>query len=212
MSQCYHGAGGGPQGPTARGALASLACTFSVRKMKDWNVIVTANDSCGYRHARKRLKQFGTVEATEFHNVLVMQVPDVGALLAALGEMVRDNMSLFNDISRLIPVQVAFDFETREEFETKALSAILGWAERMAGETFHIRFHRRGLGNQLRSLSEEKLLDTAVLDRLAEIGRPGRIDFADPDHVIDIETVGNRAGLSIWGREDLARYPFVRVD
>jgi len=22
MSQCYHGAGGGPQGPTARGALA----------------------------------------------------------------------------------------------------------------------------------------------------------------------------------------------
>jgi tRNA(Ser,Leu) C12 N-acetylase TAN1 len=189
-----------------------LAYTLAVSKMKDWNVIVTVNDSCGYRHARQRLRQFGTVEATEFHNVLVMQVPDVGALPAVLGEMMRDDMSLFNDISRLIPAHVAFDFETREEFETKAMSAILGWAERMAGEAFHIRFHRRGLGGQLRSLSEEKLLDTAVLDRLAEIGRPGRIDFADPDHVIDIETVGNRAGLSIWGREDLQRYPFLRVD
>jgi len=180
--------------------------------MKDWNVIVTVTDSCGYRHARQRLRQFGTVEGTEFHNVLVMRVRDVGALLTALGEMMRDDMSLFNDISRLIPAHVAFDFETREEFETKALSAILGWAERMAGGTFHIRFHRRGLGDQLRSLSEEKLLDTALLNRLAEIGKPGRIDFADPDYVIDIETVANRAGLSILARDDLRRYPFLRVD
>jgi tRNA(Ser,Leu) C12 N-acetylase TAN1 len=174
--------------------------------MKDWNVIVTVNDSCGYRRARQRLRQFGTVEGTEFHNVLVMRVRDVGALLTALGEMMRDDMSLFNDISRLIPAHVAFDFET------KALSAILGWAERMAGGTFHIRFHRRGLGDQLRSLSEEKLLDTALLNRLAEIGKPGRIDFADPDYAIDIETVANRAGLSIWTREELRRYPVQRID
>jgi len=180
--------------------------------MKDWNVVVTVNDSCGYRHARRRLREFGTVEGTEFHNVLVMQVPDAGALLAALAEVMRDDMSLFNDISRLIPAHVSFDFKTREEFETKALTAILGWADRMAGGTFYIRFHRRGLAEQLRSLSEEKLLDTALLNRLAEIGRPGRIDFADPDYVIDIETVGNRAGLSIWAREDLQRYPFLRVD
>jgi tRNA(Ser,Leu) C12 N-acetylase TAN1 len=44
------------------------------------------------------------------------------------------------------------------------------------------------------------------------MGRPGRINFADPDHVIDIETVGNRAGLSIWSRDDLRRYPFLNVD
>jgi tRNA(Ser,Leu) C12 N-acetylase TAN1 len=180
--------------------------------MKDWNVIVTVNDSCGYRHARQRLRQFGTVEGTEFHNVLVMRVPDADALLAALAEMMRDDMSLFNDLSRLVPAHVTFDFATKEEFETNALTAILGWAGRMAGQTFHIRFHRRGFGDQLRSLSEEKLLDTALLNRLAEIGRPGRIDFADPDYVIDIETAGNRAGLSIWTREDLRSYPFLRVD
>jgi len=180
--------------------------------MNNWNVIVTVNDSCGYRHARQRLRQFGTVASTKFHNVLVMQVPDVEALLAELAKMMRDDMSLFNDISRLVPAHVTFDFETKEEFETKALAVVLSWADRMAGGTFHIRFHRRGRGDQLRSLSEEKLLDTALLGRLAEIGEPGRIDFTDPDYVIDIETVGSRAGLSIWAREDLRRYPFLRVD
>jgi len=30
--------------------------------------------------------------------------------------------------------------------------------------------------------------------------------------VIEVETVGNRAGLSIWTREDLRRYPFLRVE
>jgi len=30
--------------------------------------------------------------------------------------------------------------------------------------------------------------------------------------VIDIETVGNRAGLSLWARDDLRHYPFLRID
>ena len=180
--------------------------------MKDWNVVVTVNDRFARFHARRGLKQFGNVETTEFHNVLVMQVADVDALMTALGEMMGRDMSLLNDISRLMPAQAAFDFETGEEFEKKAGAVILGWADRMAGKTFHIRLHRRGLGDQLSSLSEEKLLDTALLDRLVEMGHPGRIAFDDPDFVIDIETVANRAGLSLWTREDLSRYPFLRVD
>jgi len=180
--------------------------------MQDWNVVVTVNDRFARYHARRGLKQFGKVETTDFHNVLVMEVADVGALMASLAEMMGCDMSLLNDISRLMPAQATFDFETKEEFEEKASVAILGWADRMAGKTFHIRLHRRGVGDLLSSLAEEKLLDTALLDRLVEMGHPGRIDFSDPDYVIDIETVGNRAGLSLWTREDLGRYPFLRVD
>jgi tRNA(Ser,Leu) C12 N-acetylase TAN1 len=182
------------------------------RQMQDWNVVVTVNDRFARYHVRRGLKRFGRIETTEFHNVLVMQVADVGAFLTALGGLMGEDMSLLNDISRLMPAQVTFDFLSREDFEKEAGAAILGWADRMAGKTFHIRLHRRGLKEQLRSLDEEKLLDTALLDRLAEQGHPGRIDFADPDFVIDIETVGNRAGLSLWAREDLKRYPFLRVD
>jgi hypothetical protein len=30
--------------------------------------------------------------------------------------------------------------------------------------------------------------------------------------VIDLETVGHEAGVSLWTREELERYPFLRVD
>jgi tRNA(Ser,Leu) C12 N-acetylase TAN1 len=184
----------------------------SGRPMQDWNVVVTVNDRFARFHAKRGLKRFGKVATTEFHNVLVMHVADVEALLAALDEMMATDMSLINDISRLMPAEATFDFAAKEEFEEKAGAVILSWADRMAGKTFHIRLHRRGMGDQLRSLDEEKLLDTALLNKLAAMGRPGRIRFDDPDLVLDIETVGNRAGLSLWTREDLKRYPFLRVD
>jgi tRNA(Ser,Leu) C12 N-acetylase TAN1 len=111
-----------------------------------------------------------------------------------------------------MPAQATFDFATREEFEAKARAVILGWTGRIAGKTFHVRLHRRGMGDQLNSLSEEKLLDATVLDKLTQMGRGSRITFDDPDLVIDIETVGNRAGISLWTREDLQRFPFLRVD
>ncbi len=38
------------------------------------------------------------------------------------------------------------------------------------------------------------------------------VDFEDPDIVIDIETVGDRAGLSIWTRDQLSNFPFIHVD
>lgn len=180
--------------------------------MKDWNVVVTVSDRFARYHALRGLKKFGKVDTTEFHNVLVMQVDDVGGLMASLAEMMGRDMSLINDISRLMPAQETFDFGTREEFDEKATAVILGWADCMAGKTFHIRLHRRGMGDQLSSLPEERLLDTALLDRLVEMGHPGRVDFSDPDCVIDIETVGNRAGLSLWTREDLHRCPFLTVD
>jgi hypothetical protein len=61
-----------------------------------------------------------------FHNVLVMQVADIEALMAALADLMGRDMTLVNDVSRLIPAQATFDLETREEFEAKATAVILG--------------------------------------------------------------------------------------
>jgi hypothetical protein len=135
--------------------------------MKDWNVVVTVGDREGYRHARRRLRHLGPIEGTDYYNVLVMRVPEISALLAALAEMTRDNMSLYNAVSRLVPAHVTFDFETKEEFESKASAVILAWADRLSGATFHIRLNRRGLGDRLSSPAEEKLLDDVLLLRLA---------------------------------------------
>jgi tRNA(Ser,Leu) C12 N-acetylase TAN1 len=39
-----------------------------------------------------------------------------------------------------------------------------------------------------------------------------RIDFDDPDYIIDIETVGQRAGMSLWSREHRLRYALLKLD
>jgi hypothetical protein len=54
---------------------------------------------------------------------------------------------------------------------------------------------------------EEQLLDAFLLVQLARTDTPGKIRFADPDAVIAVETIGSWAGLSLWKREDRARYP-----
>ena len=47
---------------------------------------------------------------------------------------------------------------------------------------------------------------------LAAAGTPGQISLYDADAVVLIETVGPRAGLALWTRADLARYPFLGAD
>jgi tRNA(Ser,Leu) C12 N-acetylase TAN1 len=44
------------------------------------------------------------------------------------------------------------------------------------------------------------------------VGTPARVTFEDPDFIVAVETVGQRAGMSLWSREELQRYPFVRLD
>jgi tRNA(Ser,Leu) C12 N-acetylase TAN1 len=115
---------------------------------------------------------------------------------------------------RLVPAQETFVFDSVASFEKKALAVSLGWAEWLKGQSFHARLHRRrgDLPVKLSSLAEERALDEALLRKLTELERPGRIEFDDPDFVIDIETVGNRAGMSIWSREDRSALPFLRLD
>jgi hypothetical protein len=64
----------------------------------------------------------------------------------------------------------------------------------------------------MQSPEEERFLDAALLEALAAAGTPGSITFEDPDAIISIETAGNWAGMSLWTREDLERYPFLKLD
>jgi hypothetical protein len=71
---------------------------------------------------------------------------------------------------------------------------------------------RRGFKGRLSSMDEEHFLDGHLLGLLERAGTPGRITFDDPDAIISVETVGPRSGLSLWTREELARYPFLGLD
>ena len=50
--------------------------------MKDWNVVITVNDSESFRKARRDFQRFGDVAPTDYHNVLVLRVPDVSKFVA----------------------------------------------------------------------------------------------------------------------------------
>lgn len=179
--------------------------------MLDWNVVITVrNDS--FTRARQVLERYGVIKRTTFYNVLVMKVDDVGAFPAQLAEHVARKPDILHMIGRVMPASELFEFQNAETFETKAREAALRWVPRLADKSFHVRMHRRGFKDALPSQQEERMLDHALLEALERAGQPGRIEFEDPDLILDIETVDQRAGMSLWTREQLERYPFLNLD
>jgi tRNA(Ser,Leu) C12 N-acetylase TAN1 len=176
--------------------------------MKDWNVVVSVREGL-FPQALKLLEEYGLVTKTDFFNVLVMKVDDVRALLEALRQ--RDPASL-SCISRLIPVTHTFSFQSPEEFEAKAKETVLTWVPELAGRSFYVRMRRRGFKGRLSSAGEERFLDDILLEALEKRGSTGHIRFEGPDAVIAVETVGPKAGLSLWEHEDMERYSFLRID
>lgn len=180
--------------------------------MKDWNTVVTLYEEEGaWRRARGELTRLGKIAQTRYHNVLVMRVEHVGGFLRDFAAMCEAEPGILNDISRVLPAAETFDFADAEEFEAKAREVALSWAPRLHGQSFYVRLYRRGLKGALSSLEEERFLDEALLAALEAAGAPGKVQFEDPDVVIDIETVDHRAGLSLWTREELARYDFLKI-
>ncbi|HWR90008.1 MAG TPA: hypothetical protein VN260_07095 [Dissulfurispiraceae bacterium] len=179
--------------------------------MFDWNVVITIHERC-FSQVVRLFGKFGQIRRTEFFNVLVLRTGDVAGMLDTLRGWLVDDPRSLGCISRLIPVTKIFAFQSPEEFETKSLEAALEWLPDLAGKGFHVRMHRRGFRGKLASPDEERVLDEALLDGLIKRGMPGHITFEDPDAVLAVETVAQRAGLSLWTREDLRQYPFIRID
>lgn len=179
--------------------------------MKDWNAIVTIFQD-GFKSALRELKTFGRIEPTLYHNVLVMKVDDPTALLEAIEKRTEESPALYDAISRVAPATRGFDFESEEGFEKEGKSIILEWSPRLAGQSFHVRLHRRGGKHAVRTPDMERLFGDALLKATAASGTPGSISFTDPDAVIAIDTIDDRAGLALWTREDLARHRLLRPD
>ncbi len=179
--------------------------------MKDWNVIITIYQD-GYKRALRALREFGAATGSPYHNVLVMSVADPLALLESLERRTTEIPALDDAISRVAPAMANFDFESADEFRRKAKEMTLEWAPRLVGRSFHVRFRHRGTVCDLPTPDVERFMSEAILEALRQAGTPGSISYSDPDAVIAIDTVDNRAGLGLWSREDLARYHLLRPD
>lgn len=176
--------------------------------MKDWNVVVTVPEHV-YNKSRGFLRQLGDVDRTGFYNVLTMEVPDIAWFLGKLADRIGASPDAAELISHLSPAQQTFDFDRPEEFEEQITRTAKTWLPELAGRSFHVRMHRRGFKGRLDSRREEQLLGRYLMDELQARGTPATIDFEDPDVVIAVDTVHHRAGMSLWTREDLERYPWL---
>jgi len=179
--------------------------------MKDWNVIITIFQD-GYRHAIRALHGLGPVERSPYHNVLLMAVEDPIALLAAIERQTEIDPALYDAISRVAPAERSFEFHSTEDFLARAKQITMEWLPHLGGRSFHVRLHRRGSKQTLRSPDVERRLGEALLEALKEAGTPGSLSFSDPDAVIAIDTVDEHAGVAIWTREDLTRHHLLRPD
>ena len=179
--------------------------------MRGWNVVATARQG-RFAEAVRLLGGWGPVARTDYYNVLVLRADQPRGVLEDLTRMGEDAPGLLAPLARLVPAERTFDFRDREEFEARAREAVLGWAERLKGRSFHVRMHRRGFRKRMSSQEEEQLLDAVLMEALEQAGAPGRVTFDDPDCILAVETVGGRAGLSLWTREERARHPLLGLD
>jgi tRNA(Ser,Leu) C12 N-acetylase TAN1 len=179
--------------------------------MRDWNVVVSVYQE-GFRRVLRTLRDLGPTERSPYYNVLVMQADDPIALLAVIEKKTEESTALYDAISRVAPATRSFEFHSAKDFVEKVKSIIYEWSASLAGRTFHVRLHRRGAKYDLGTQDAEHLFDDLALDATAKAGMPGKILFTDPDAVIAIDTVDDRAGLALWTREDLARHRLLRPD
>ena len=119
---------------------------------------------------------------------------------------------MYDAISRVAPASRCFDFKTAQEFCERAKEIALEWLSRLANQAFHVRVHGRGLGRYLHTQNAERIIDDAVLAALEKQDVPGLVLFNDPDAVIAIDSIDDRAGLALWTRDDLKRHPLLRPD
>ncbi len=188
-----------------------MAVNVKEDTMQEWNALISVKEH-GFRQALDVFGEFGEVKRTEFYNIILLRARDVAHMLETLRERSQKSPEFLAFLARLIPITRTFIFNSPEEFEDRARSAVLGWTPQLSGKSFFVRIHRRGFKGRLSTMDEERALDTLLLEELEKTGNPGRIAFEDPDMVIAIETVGQWAGLSLFTREEGKRYPFVRVE
>jgi hypothetical protein len=174
--------------------------------LHDWNVVVSTRER-QYREARRALRMLGPVSRTQYGNLLVMRIDDIPAFLEAL----RADPASVLPLGHVGPCTETFNFASPEDFSERSRDSALRFSDRLAEKRFHVRMHRRGFKGQLHAMDEERRLDNVLLDALQQCGKQGHIDFHDPDAIVTVESIDNRAGLACWTREDLLRYPFLQV-
>jgi len=180
--------------------------------MWTFNVIITLASHGRFRQLLHELAAFGEFHKTEFLGVIIGRVENPAMFLESIREKRQKQLIAFQDLGRAVPLDRTFHFLLKE-FSAKTKNALLPYLDYLSGKTYYVRLERRGFKGQIVSPEAEHEFDAFIEEALVMAGKkPAKIDFARPDAVVAVETVGDRCGVGMLTRELMDRYDFVRVD
>lgn len=177
--------------------------------MEPWNVVVTCRRN-GERDAARELLPFANFRSSGFRDVLLGQVDDrawfLGALLAAQERSDR----LWRHVRRVVPVDEVFRF-TLPTFRERLGEVVDRLAPRVPAGAFYVRLERRGHKGEIPTPEVEREMDGRIIAAHEAAGLVSRVDFREFGAVVTVETFRDVGGAGVLLREEMERYPFIRV-
>jgi len=215
---------GGLEGTLAGVALSAAFQTlvllaFLTREARNQGLRIQLADAWTERNVLWRfavpsaLPGFTTMPAIWIANLVLLRQPDGYAQLGFYSAAYNfRTMTVFlpSVLAKLVPIEKTVRIEPRTAAAT-LVEAAEPFLDRLAGGSFFVRLERRGLKGQLHTPTLEREVAEPVWQALERRGATPRVDFADPDSILVIETIGEVAGLAVLDRALRRDYPFVKV-
>lgn len=175
-----------------------------------WNVVVTAR-SGHRRKLRRGLAPLLRLQRSGYRNVLTGLHEDPPMFLESLTVLLAEKPHLEATISRLMTVERSFSVDA-PSFEQQLATEIEPFLERIAGRSYHVRLERRGHKGRIHSKNCEVSLGSHIYERLAGQGFHPVVTFDDPDVIVVVEIIDDRAGIRLLTREDRTKFPLLKTD
>lgn len=178
--------------------------------MKPWNLVVTCRRN-GEQGALRELRTIGDFRPTGFRDVLVGFLEDRTFFYDLLlrGQEIRD--PLWRYVARIVPVDETFTF-TLETFRERLGERIEAIAPRVPPAPFYVRIERRGHKGEIPTPEVEREMDARIIAfHERQTGEPSRVDFKEFRTVVAVETFRDAGGIGVIPREEMEKYPFIKV-
>ncbi|MGZ3567201.1 MAG: THUMP domain-containing protein [Thermodesulfobacteriota bacterium] len=177
--------------------------------MQEWNILATAFWGRG-KDALRLLTPHGEFKGSGFKDVLQGYVEDVHLFLDMLELMRQENPDRMTSLSQILALERTFTFNL-PDFMDKLKETVLPYVEKVEGKKFYVRVKRRGHKGEMSSLEIEKEISSFIFEKLEEARKRAQVSFSDPDVIIMVETIANRAGVALVTREMREKYPLIKV-
>ena len=175
----------------------------------DWNVLATSVE--GARPILLAwLRRHAAFRGGGYRNVAIGRVADVPAFLDTLRDDLARDPGRGAILGRVLPIERTLLLDPSDPLGSLE-AAVEPLHGRLAGGSYFVRLERRGLRDALHSSDGERILGAVLWRALEAAGHTPRVSFRDPDAIVVIETLGERAGIGIIDRALRSTYPFVRI-